>query len=86
MQTETLAPFYQLEVSREGNLDLLTVNVEGSPPLVAQGDAAMARVAQKAQKDIKDFIGVTAKVAVKRTGELPRSEGKAVRVIDRRKK
>lgn len=86
MQTETLAPFYQLEIMREGNLDLLTVNVEGSPPLVAQGQGAMDRVAQKAQKDIKDFIGVTAKVVVKRTGEIPRSEGKAVRVIDRRKK
>lgn len=86
MQTETLSPFYQLEISREGNLDLLTVNVEGSPPLVAQGPEAMDRVAHKAQKDIKDFIGVTAKVAVKRTGELPRSEGKAVRVLDHRKK
>ncbi|MFZ1326757.1 MAG: phenylacetate--CoA ligase [Candidatus Contendobacter sp.] len=86
MQTETLSPFYQLEISREGNLDLLTVNVEGSPPLVVQGQAAMDRVAHKAQKDIKDFIGVTAKVVVKRTGELPRSEGKAVRVIDHRRK
>ena len=85
MQTETLSPFYQLEISREGNLDLLTVNVEGSPPLVAQGHEAMDRVAHKAQKDIKDFIGVTARVVVKRTGDLPRSEGKAVRVIDHRK-
>jgi phenylacetate-CoA ligase len=85
MQTETLSPFYQLEVSREANLDMLTINVEGSPPLVAQGPAAMERVAHKAQKDIKDFIGVTAQVVVKRTGELPRSEGKAVRVIDHRK-
>lgn len=84
-QTETLSPFYQLEIAREGNLDLLTVNVEGSPPLVAQGQEAMDRVAQKAQKDIKDFIGVTARVVVKRTGDLPRSEGKAVRVIDHRK-
>lgn len=85
MQTETLSPFYQLEISREGNLDLLTVNVEGSPPLVAQGQEAMDRVGLKAQKDIKDFIGVTARVVVRRTGDLPRSEGKAVRVIDRRK-
>ena len=85
MQTETLSPFYQLEIAREGNLDLLTVNVEGSPPLVGQGQEAMDRVASKAQKDIKDFIGVTAKVIVRRTGELPRSEGKAVRVIDHRK-
>ena len=86
MQTETLSPFYQMEVFREGNLDLLTVNVEGSPPLVAQGQAAMDRVASKAQKDIKDFIGVTARVVVKPTGSLPRSEGKAVRVIDHRRK
>ncbi|MCC8999752.1 MAG: phenylacetate--CoA ligase [Candidatus Contendobacter sp.] len=85
MQTETLSPFYQLEIARDGNLDLLTVNVEGSPPLVGQGQEAMDRVANKAQKDIKDFIGVTAKVIVRRTGELPRSEGKAVRVIDHRK-
>ncbi|CDH46422.1 phenylacetate--CoA ligase family protein [Candidatus Contendibacter odensensis] len=85
MQTETLSPFYQLEITREGNLDLLTVNVEGSPPLVGQGQEAMDRVAHKAQKDIKDFIGVTAKVIVRRTSELPRSEGKAVRVIDHRK-
>jgi phenylacetate-CoA ligase len=86
MQTETLTPFYQLEVFREGNLDLLTVNVEGSPPLVAQGPDGMERVAHKAQKDIKDFIGVTARVVVKGTGEIPRSEGKAVRVIDHRQK
>ena len=85
MQTETLSPFYQLEISRENNLDLLTVNVEGSPPLVAKGRDAMDRVAHKAQKDIKDFIGVTAKVVVKATGEIPRSEGKAVRVVDHRK-
>lgn len=85
MQTETLSPFYQLEVAREANLDMLTINVEGSPPLVAQGLAAMERVALKAQKDIKDFIGVTAQVVVKRTSELPRSEGKAIRVIDHRK-
>jgi phenylacetate-CoA ligase len=85
MQTETLSPFYQLEVFREGNLDMLTVNVEGSPPLVVQGQEAMDRVAHKAQKDIKDFIGVTAKVVVKQINEIPRSEGKAVRVIDHRK-
>ena len=45
----------------------------------------MRKVAARATKDIKDFIGVTARVVVKRTGDLPRSEGKAVRVIDHRK-
>ncbi len=85
MQTETLSPFYQLEITRKDNLDLLTIHVEGSPPLISQGQEAMNRAAHKAQRDIKDFIGVTATVIVQRTGELPRSEGKAVRVIDHRK-
>lgn len=86
MQTETLAPFYQIEVFRDGHLDTITVNVEASPPLLAQGQAAMDRVAHKVEKDIKDFIGVSAKVVLKQRGEIERSMGKAVRVIDHRKK
>jgi phenylacetate-CoA ligase len=86
MQTENLAPFYQLDIFREGTMDTMSVNVEGSPPLVRQGQEAMDRVALKVQKDIKDFIGVSARVIIKKTGEIPRSEGKAVRVIDHRKK
>jgi phenylacetate-CoA ligase len=85
MQTETLSPFYQIEIFREGNLDTLALNVEASPPLLEQGEEAMARVAAKVRRDIKDFIGVSAQVVLKRTGEIPRSQGKAVRVIDHRK-
>jgi len=86
MQTETLSPFYQIEIFREGTLDTMVVNVEGSPPLLEQPQEARQRVAQKVVRDIKDFIGVNAKVVVKGMGEVPRSEGKAVRVIDHRKK
>jgi phenylacetate-CoA ligase len=86
MQTEILSPFYQIEVFREGSMDTMVVNVEASPPLAEQGEEAMLRVAAKAVKDIKDFIGVSCKVMVKQVGEIPRSLGKAVRVIDHRKK
>ncbi len=86
MQTETLSPFYQIEVFREGNLDTMVVNVEGSPPLMEQPQEARDRVAQKVVRDIKDFIGVSATVVIKGVGEVPRSQGKAVRVIDHRKK
>lgn len=85
MQTEILSPFYQIEVFREGSMDTMRVNVEASPPLAAQGEDAMQRVAAKATKDIKDFIGVSCKVLVKGVGEVPRSQGKAVRVVDHRK-
>ncbi len=84
VRTENLSPFYQLEIFREGNMDTMVVNVEGSPPLFAQGEEARQRVAQKIQHDIKDFIGVTCKIVIKAPNEIPRSQGKAVRVIDHR--
>jgi phenylacetate-CoA ligase len=72
-------------VFREGALDTLVVNVEASPPLASQGPEAMARVGAKATKDIKDFIGVSCRVKVVNVGDIPRSQGKAVRVVDHRK-
>lgn len=85
MKTEILSPFYQIEVFRQGSMDTLVVNVEASPPLAEQGEEAMRKVASKAVRDIKDFIGVSCQVVVKRVGEIPRSQGKAVRVVDHRK-
>nr|CRH04341.1 phenylacetyl-CoA ligase [Candidatus Magnetococcus massalia] len=86
MKTETLSPFWQMEVFREGNMDSLMVNVEASVPLHEQGTEQMQSVSQKVVRDIKDFVGVSCKVNVKSPGEVPRSQGKAVRVIDHRKK
>ncbi|MEJ1298240.1 MAG: phenylacetate--CoA ligase [Candidatus Sedimenticola sp. (ex Thyasira tokunagai)] len=85
MQTETLSPFYQLEVFREGTMDTLLVNVEASPPLMEQSEETRNQVAKKLVRDIKEFIGVSCTVKVKGVGEVPRSQGKAVRVIDHRK-
>ena len=86
MQTETLSPFYQIEVFREGSLDNMMVNVEASPPLMEQPQENRDKVAAKVMRDIKDFIGVSCRVQIKNVGEIPRSEGKAVRVIDHRKR
>lgn len=85
VRTETLSPFYQIEIFREGNMDSMLVNVEATAPLAEQGDEAMQRVAAHVTKDIKDFIGVSCRVVVKGVGEVPRSQGKAVRVVDHRK-
>ncbi len=86
MRTETLSPFYQIEVFREGFMDSLRVNVEASPPLYAKGQEYMDRVSAKVRKDIKDFIGINAEVKIHPTGAIERSMGKAVRVLDHRKK
>lgn len=86
MRSEILSPFYQIELFRQGSMDTMVINVEGSPPLMEQPQEARDRTAAKVVHDIKDFIGVSCKVVIKGVGEVPRSEGKAVRVIDHRKK
>jgi phenylacetate-CoA ligase len=80
-----IAPHYQLVVERRGNLDELTVEVEAAPSVSASEDAFRA-IAERVRHQIKSMVGVTAEAVVKRTGEVPRSQGKAVRVRDLRPK
>jgi phenylacetate-CoA ligase len=78
-----LAPHYQIVLGREGALDTMTVEVEVNPDVPLQG--APAEQAANIRHHIKSLIGVTCAVVLKAPGELPRSQGKAVRVRDRRK-
>ena len=77
-----LTPHYQIVLTREGALDCMTVEIEAAPDLAAGAtDGKAAEVC----RHIKSMIGVTCDVAVKAPGEIPRSQGKAVRVRDMRK-
>jgi phenylacetate-CoA ligase len=75
-----LAPHFQLELTKSGRLDEMTVHVE---KLEGYNEADLGLVLTS---KIKDIIGVTAKVEVKKIGKIPRSEGKAVRIVDNRVK
>ena len=79
-----LAPHYQIVLTREGALDAMTVEIELSPH-VSMTDADRTRKAAEVSHNIKSLVGVTCKIAVKSPGEVPRSQGKAVRVKDLRK-
>jgi phenylacetate-CoA ligase len=77
-----LSPHYQLRVSREKNLDVLTVLVERDPDTaIAAGEAIAASLRQA----IKDLVGVSTVIEMRGPGEIPRSAGKALRVIDERR-
>jgi phenylacetate-CoA ligase len=80
-----IAPHYQLVVERRGNLDELTVEVEAAPS-AAVSDESFRAIAERVRYQIKSLVGVTTDVTVKRPGEVPRSQGKAVRVRDLRPK
>jgi phenylacetate-CoA ligase len=77
-----LAPHYQIVLSRDGALDVMTVEVESAPGTQFENRAERAR---EVENHIKSMIGVTCDVVVKAPGEVARSQGKAVRVKDERK-
>jgi phenylacetate-CoA ligase len=79
-----LAPYYQIVLSREGALDAMTVEVERAPDTPADAGFSAAKSGE-VQRRLKSLVGVTCKVMVKAPGEVPRSQGKAVRVRDERK-
>jgi phenylacetate-CoA ligase len=82
LRVAALAPHYQIELTREGNLDEMCINVELRPG----ADPGLRRqAASELQRHVKEMVGVTAQVVVHVEGGVPRSEGKARRVIDRRK-
>ena len=78
-----LAPHYQIVLTREGALDAMTVDVELAPG-VSLSNAERDRKAQAVVHHIKSLIGVTCEVVIKAESEVPRSQGKAVRVKDER--
>ncbi|MEQ8162311.1 MAG: phenylacetate--CoA ligase [Smithellaceae bacterium] len=84
---EGLEPHYQLIVDRVGNLDTLEVQVEVTESLFANADEVkvLQRLEKRISDNMKDYLGVTAKVKLVEPKTIQRSEGKASRVIDRRK-
>ncbi len=79
-----LAPHFQIELTRDGRMDAMSVRVEATAD--AADDAARAATGKMLARKIKDVSGVTAAVLVGPPGSVERSQGKARRVIDNRPK
>ena len=77
-KVDGLAPYYQLVVSTEGNLARLDVMVEPNPGVDGGG------LGEQLSHLIKTNVGISAQVHVGEPGSVPRSMGKAQRVIDNR--
>jgi phenylacetate-CoA ligase len=78
-----LSPHYQIEIDKKGNMDTIKVQVEIAPECVS--DKSYDDVIKQLNHKIKTFIGISAAIELKQPNELPRSLGKAQRVIDKRK-
>jgi phenylacetate-CoA ligase len=73
-----VAPVYRLIVERPAALDELTLEVE------AAGDGDRIVLGLHLESLLREHMGLRINVSVREPGSLPRSEGKAVRVVDRR--
>ena len=80
-------PHYQLIVDRAGNLDTLEIQVEVGEQVFANADEVkvLQNMERQIAKDIKDYLGVSAKVKLVEPKTLQRFEGKANRVQDKRR-
>ena len=78
-----LAPHYQLVLTRDGPMDAITIEVELAAPAPREAPSA-AKIAADVSQHIKAMVGVSCDVVLKAPGEVPRSQGKAVRVKDLR--
>jgi phenylacetate-CoA ligase len=76
-----LAPHYQIELVKKGNMDAVTIHIE---PVENAAEEQVANAAKELAYQIKTFIGISSSMQVHPAGGIPRSEGKAKRVIDKR--
>ena len=81
------APHYLLIVDKQNNLDTLEVWVEGKEDITfVDGMRYMKEIECKITEEIKSILGLHVKVKLVEPKTIERSEGKARRIIDRRKK
>lgn len=89
LDLEDLVPQYQLVVDRTGTLARLEVQVEPAPAFLERcggpetGGAAAAALRERVAGRLRAALGLSVEVTLVPPRTLPRSEGKAVRVVER---
>ena len=78
-------PNYQIVVDRVGNSDTFEIKVELTEDMHTDTIKSIELLEKKLSADIKQILGIKAKITLCEPKSIPRSEGKAVRVIDKRK-
>jgi phenylacetate-CoA ligase len=79
-----LSAQYLIEVIRDGHLDALMVRVELAPGRAIDATVSAA-AAETLRRNVKAYVGISVDVRICEPNELPRSTGKARRVVDRRR-
>ena len=75
---------YMIYVTREGDLDRMQLQVEIRPEAFSDKVEDMVALRAHIESELKKYLNVAVEVELKAPGELPRFDGKAKRVIDKR--
>jgi phenylacetate-CoA ligase len=78
------APYYQLIIERDGNMDKLTIEVELSPALFSDTVTQLSQLERRIYQRIDSVLGVSAIIRLVEPYTIPRTEGKSKRIIDKR--
>lgn len=79
------APYYMLIVDRINNLDTLEIQVEMTEELFSDSVKKIEETAKIIKNAMTSYLGITATIKMVEPKSIPRSEGKAKRIIDKRK-
>ncbi len=82
---EGATPHYLLVVDRAGALDTMEVHVETTPAVFEGGAEVQEGLVRRIRRELASTLGIAVTVKLQEPGAIARSEGKAVRVVDRRK-
>ena len=79
-----MEPNYQIVVTRENNLDVMEVYIEMSEKMFSDSVRRIEETEARIKAAMQTTLGVSAVIHLVEPQSIPRSEGKAVRVIDKR--
>ncbi|MFT3783566.1 MAG: phenylacetate--CoA ligase [Nibricoccus sp.] len=84
LKTEASLPHYQIILTRKGSLDQMEVRVEITGEMLRDNVGAMEQLQKNFARSIEQVTGLHANVTLAEPGSIPRSEGKAKRLLDQR--
>ena len=76
---------YQIVVDRQNNTDSLDVQVEMTPEMFTDNVGEIEERQKKLAADMHSMLGIKVRISLLAPKSIARSEGKAIRVIDKRK-
>jgi len=81
-----MEPHYLIRVYKKGYLDAMSVEAEAKEEVYARGTEALEALGRKVSDKMREMIGINVPLTIAPFNSIPRSEGKAKRVIDERPK